>query len=54
MADGLSVTEEGGHVMDTQQTEQAYEAPELVEVGGFADLTLGDLGMNNEGYDSYA
>ncbi|GHF41761.1 MULTISPECIES: albusnodin family lasso peptide [Streptomyces] len=37
---------------DSEQNE-AYETPQLVEVGGFADLTLGSGHQHSESYGYY-
>ncbi|MET9290772.1 lasso RiPP family leader peptide-containing protein [Streptomyces sp. NPDC003077] len=39
--------------METCETEMVYQAPELVEVGDFAELTLGQGGYDPEGYHGY-
>jgi hypothetical protein len=39
--------------MEANDIELVYEAPELVEVGEFADLTLGSLGVAFEGYSPF-
>ncbi|GAA2615099.1 hypothetical protein GCM10010304_80320 [Streptomyces roseoviolaceus] len=39
--------------MEANDTELVYEAPELVEVGEFADLTLGSVGFSFEGYSPF-
>ncbi|MET9290771.1 lasso RiPP family leader peptide-containing protein [Streptomyces sp. NPDC003077] len=39
--------------METRETEMVYQAPELVEVGEFVELTLGGGGPVPESYMTY-
>ncbi|MET9290773.1 lasso RiPP family leader peptide-containing protein [Streptomyces sp. NPDC003077] len=39
--------------METYETEMVYQAPELMEVGDFAELTLGPGGPQYETYTAY-
>ncbi|GGZ37644.1 hypothetical protein GCM10010365_67980 [Streptomyces poonensis] len=46
--DGTVRDQRKGHPMEEQNTQAVYEAPELMEAGDFADLTLGGFGPDIE------